>query len=102
MTSFNAIEPAEPHRHLALKVAHRWRQEYPLRAFLVELLARIRPIKGEPACHPSEWCPATLQDDLEELLDRWTQHWFGSLASAPELLELRDLANDARLDREGR
>ena len=104
MTSFNITPPLEPHQGLALKVARRWRQEHRFKAFLVELLARIRPTRGNPACHPLEQCPATPQEELEELMERWCRHWLGCLASTSQgrlQLDLRDRANDIRLDREG-
>ena len=104
MTSFNDCPPSEPHQALARAVARKWQLQHPLRAAVVMALARLGRGRQQPSCHPLEWCPATPQDDLDALLEQWCCHWLVSLASTPEgrlQLELRDQANDARLDREG-
>ena len=101
MTTFNVIEPLEPHQVLARKVARQWRQEHRFRAQVVELLAMIKPARGNAACHPLEQCPETSQEQLEQLAERWARHWCGSLCSTAEgrlELQLRGLISDARLD----
>ena len=115
MTTIYFVPPPEPHQRLARAAARQWARQHPyrerssivsaaIRAVVVRVLARLKPVKGEPVCHQLEWCPETSQEDLEALLDRWCRHWYGSLASTPEgrlQLELRRHAKDARLDREG-
>ena len=104
MTTIYFTPPPEPHQRLARAAARRWARQHPYRALVVRVLARLRPVKGEPLCHQLEWCPETSQEDLEGALDRWFRHWYGSLAGSSEgrlHLELRRHAKDARLDREG-
>jgi cation transport ATPase len=115
MTTFNTLPPRQPHQRLARAAAQQWASQHPLRAAVVRVLARLGRSRQQPSHHPLEHCPETPQDGLEALLDRWTRHWYGSLASTPEgrllaslpielrslQLDLRDKLNDIRLDQQG-
>ena len=126
MTTFDTLPPRQPHQRLARAAAQQWASQHPLRAALVRVLGRLGRSRQQPrerssiaseasSYHPLEHCPDTPQDDLEDLLDRWVRHWYGSLASTPEgrllaslpielrslQLDLRDKLNDIRLDQQG-
>jgi hypothetical protein len=115
MTSLLIPPPPEPHQRLARAAAQRWASQHPLKAALARVLARLGRDRPQPGHHPLEHCPDTPQDDLEDLLDRWVRHWYGSLASTPEgrllaslpielrslQLDLRNKLNDIRLDQQG-
>jgi non-ribosomal peptide synthetase component F len=103
MTTIYFDPPPEPHQRLARAAARRWARQHPFKAVLVRVLARLRPIKGEPLFHQLEWCPATPQEALEGALDRWFRHWHGSLAATPEgrlQLALRRHAKNLKPDPE--
>ena len=104
MTTIYFVPPPEPHQRLAKAAARRWARQHPYRALVVRVLARLRPVKGEPVCHQLEWCPETPQEDLEALLDRWCCHWYQSLVSSADgrlQLDLRRHAKDLKPDPEG-
>jgi hypothetical protein len=115
MTSLLIPPPPEPHQRLARAAARQWASQHPLRAALARVLARLGGGRQQPrerssiaseasSYHPLEHCPDTPQDDLEDLLDRWVRHWYGSLASTPEgllQLDLKNKLSDIRLDQQG-
>jgi hypothetical protein len=104
VTTSDTLPPRQPHQALAKAAAQQWASQHPLRAAVVRVLARLGRDRPQPSHHPLEHCPDTPQDDLEDLLDRWVRHWYGSLASTPEgrlQLDLRDKLNDIRLDQQG-
>ena len=104
MTTFNTLPPPQPHQRLARAAAQQWASQHPLRAALVRVLGRLGRSRQQPSHHLLEHCPETPQEDLEDLLERWCCHWHRSLASTPEgrlQLDLRDRANDIRLDHLG-
>jgi len=115
MTTFNFYPPPQPHQALAKAAAQQWASQHPLRAVVVRVLARLGRGRQQPrerssiaseasSHHLLEHCPETPQEALEALLDRWCRHWYQSLASTPEgrlQLDLRNRANEIRLDRQG-